>query len=216
MKGSPSDMSVECLDPADFLLIAEKITGIEVEALARLPRSREWQQAPSVRTISVVGSGVEFHNHELGPPGFSVIDEAGLEPMARYVTAMLPDRPYGAGVYAEGRVHVEHWTPTDDGLRRGQFRSVTGVGDEFRMLNPPQSTAAGRLIRQSDVLGPHGMGTLTGLRVAIVGAGGTGSQAALAIGYLGVEDLLILDDDIVEESNLNRLVTAGYVDLGEC
>ena len=81
------------------------------------------------------------------------------------------------------------------------------------MLNPPQSTAAGRLTRQSDVLGPHGMGTLTGLRVAIVGAGGTGSQAALAIGHLGVEDLLILDDDIVEESNLNRLVTAGYADL---
>ena len=156
---------------------------------------------------------VEFHNHEFGPPGFSVIDEAGLEPMARYVTAMLLERPYGAGVYADGRVHVEYWTPKSDGLHRGRFRSVTVSGDELRMLNPPQSTAAGRLTRQSDVLGPHGMGTLAGLRVAIVGAGGTGSQAALAIGYLGVEDLLILDDDIVEESNLNRLVTAGYADL---
>lgn len=156
---------------------------------------------------------VEFHNHELGPPGFSVIDEAGLEPMARHVTAMLPDRPYGAGVYAEGRVHVEHWTPNDDGLRRGQFRTVAVVGDEFRMLNPPQFTAGDRLTRQGDVLGTHGPGTLAGLRVAIVGAGGTGSHAALTIGCLGVEDLLILDDDIVEESNLNRLVTAGYADL---
>ena len=156
---------------------------------------------------------VEFHNHELGPPGFSMIDEAGLEPMARYVTAMLPGRPYGAGVYAEGRVHVERWTPKSDGLRRGRFRSVTVTGDEFRMLNPPQSTAAGRLTRQSDVLGPHGVGTLAGLRVAIVGAGGTGSQAALTVGYLGVEDLVVLDDDIVEESNLNRLVTAGLADL---
>ena len=156
---------------------------------------------------------VEFHNHELGPPGFSLIDEAGLEPMARYVNAMLPDRPYGAGVYAQGRVHVEHWIPKPDGLHRGRFRSVTVVGDEFRMLNPPQSTAAGRLTRQSEVLGPHGMGTLAGLRVAIVGAGGTGSQAALTVGYLGVEDLVVLDDDIVEESNLNRLVTAGYADL---
>ena len=156
---------------------------------------------------------VEFHNHELGPPGFSVVDEAGLEPMARYVTAMLPDRPYGAGVYAEGRVHVEHWTPGSGGLRRGRFRSVTVIGDEFRILNPPQSIAAGRLTRQGDVLGPRGVGTLAGLRVAIVGAGGTGSQAALTVGYLGVEDLVVLDDDIVEESNLNRLVTAGLADL---
>ena len=47
-----------------------------------------------------------------------------------------------------------------------------------------------------------------------MGAGGTGSQAAAyGLGYLGVEDLLILDDDLVEESNLNRLVTAGYADL---
>jgi death-on-curing protein len=31
-------MSVQCLDLADFLLIAESITGIEAEALTRLPR----------------------------------------------------------------------------------------------------------------------------------------------------------------------------------
>src|SRR5205085_5380931 len=40
---------------------------------------------------------VEFHNHHLGPPAFSRTDEDGLGPMANYVTAMLPDRPYGAG-----------------------------------------------------------------------------------------------------------------------
>ena len=31
-------MSVECLDLADFLLIAEQVTGVDVETLARLPR----------------------------------------------------------------------------------------------------------------------------------------------------------------------------------
>ena len=163
----------------------------------------------------VSGCGlVEFHSHQHGPPGFSPTDEAGLGPMARYVSAMLPDHPYAAGVYAQGRVHVEHWTPEPDGLRRDRFRSVTVIGDQLRVLNPPQSTAAGRLIRQSDVLGPHGMGTLAGLRAAIVGAGGTGSQTALTLAYLGLEDLAVLDDDLVEESNLNRLITAGAADIG--
>ena len=157
---------------------------------------------------------VEFHNHQHGPPEFSPIDEAGLAPTAGYVTAMLPDHPYGAGVYAEGRVHVEHWTREPCGLRRSQFRSVTVLGDQLRVLNPPELTADGRLMRQCDVLGPHGMGTIAGLRAAIVGAGGTGSQVALTVGYLGVGELLVFDNDPVDATNLNRLVTAGYADIG--
>ena len=157
---------------------------------------------------------IELHNHQQGPPRFSPIDEAGLEPTASYMTEMLPDHPYAAGVYAQGRVHVEHWTRAPDGLRRGRFRAVTVIGDKFRVLNAPGTGAANRLMRQGDVLGPNGMGTLAGLRVAIVGAGGTGSQLALMLAYLGLIDLVVLDDDIVEESNLNRLVTAGIADIG--
>jgi hypothetical protein len=55
---------------------------------------------------------------------------------------------------------------------------------------------------------------LSGLRVALIGAGGTGSHAALALAYLGVAELLVLDDDYVEVSNLNLLVTAGHADIG--
>jgi hypothetical protein len=52
------------------------------------------------------------------------------------------------------------------------------------------------------------------MRVAVVGAGGTGSHAALALAYLGVRNLLILDNDHVELNNLNRLVTATHADVG--
>ena len=61
---------------------------------------------------------IEFHNHHLGPPGFSHIDEAGLAPMAKYVTSLMPDRPYGAAVYADGRIHAEYWTREDEGIVR--------------------------------------------------------------------------------------------------
>jgi len=50
--------------------------------------------------------------------------------------------------------------------------------------------------------------------VAVIGAGGTGSHAALALAYLGVGDVLVLDDDHAEVTNLNRLVTAGHADIG--
>lgn len=157
---------------------------------------------------------VEFHNHQLGPPGFSPTDEEGITPTADYVTGLLPEQPYGAGVYVNGRVHVEHWHRTPTGLARARFDSVVLLGDHLRLLNAPAPPDAGRLVRQTDYLGKWGNATLAHLRVAVVGAGGTGSHVAVALACLGVRDVLVFDDDEVEESNLNRLVTAGVADLG--
>lgn len=157
---------------------------------------------------------VEFHNHQLGPPGFSPTDEEGLTPTADYVTGLLPDQPYGAGVYADGRVRVEHWHRTPTGLARAHFDSVVLLGDHLRLLNTPAPSDARRLVRQKDYLGISASATLAHLRVAVVGAGGTGSHVAVALAYLGVREVLVFDDDEVEESNLNRLVTAGVADLG--
>jgi len=157
---------------------------------------------------------VEFHNHHLGPPGFSHTDETGLAPMADYVTGLLPARPYGAGVYSEGRVHVEYWNPTSTGLVRAPFDSVIVIGDHLRLLNAQPPRVDSRLVRQTGYLGLCGTATLAHLRVALVGAGGTGSHIAVALAYLGVRQVSVFDDDEVEESNLNRLVTAGMADLG--
>ena len=157
---------------------------------------------------------VELHSHLLGPPAFSPTDEDGLAAMADYVTGLLPNRTYGAGVYAAGRVHVEYWCRSADGLRRGRFRSVTVHGDHLRVLNAPLDRRSDRLARQTALLGELGSATLSSLRVAVVGAGGTGSHAALALAYLGLSEVLVLDDDHAEVTNLNRLVTAGHADIG--
>src|SRR3546814_11256581 len=69
-------------------------------------------------------------------------------------------------------------------------------------------------MRQADVIGTTGTTTMKKLRVAVVGAGGTGSHVALALVYLGFTDVLILDDDIVETRHLHRLITATIADIG--
>lgn len=46
-------MSVECLDLADFLLIAEQVTGMQVEALARQPRLHMAQHALSAPNAGI-------------------------------------------------------------------------------------------------------------------------------------------------------------------
>ncbi len=68
--------------------------------------------------------------------------------------------------------------------------------------------------RQVLALGGPGHARVSGTRVAIVGLGGIGSIVALELAHLGVQDIVMIDADIVEESNLGRLSGATPGDVG--
>lgn len=51
---------------------------------------------------------------------------------------------------------------------------------------------------------PEQLARLAAARVGIAGAGGLGSNVALMLARSGVEDMLIIDHDVVDASNLNR------------
>ena len=63
-------------------------------------------------------------------------------------------------------------------------------------------------------VGPEGQRRLANARVLVVGAGGLGSPALLYLAAAGVGTLGIVDDDVVEGSNLQRQVIHGVSDLG--
>ncbi|WP_119697711.1 ThiF family adenylyltransferase [Microbacterium halotolerans] len=56
---------------------------------------------------------------------------------------------------------------------------------------------------------------LANAHVALVGAGGLGSPAVLALAAAGVGTLTVIDDDVVEVSNLQRQVMHRHDDVGE-
>lgn len=51
--------------------------------------------------------------------------------------------------------------------------------------------------------------------VAVVGCGGLGVPAAWTLAALGVPELVLVDDDVVELSNLHRQVLYGQADIGQ-
>ena len=68
--------------------------------------------------------------------------------------------------------------------------------------------------RQELAFGPALTRTLAALRIGIIGCGATGSATAILLTRLGARRLLLVDDDVVERTNLNRLHGASESDVG--
>lgn len=87
------------------------------------------------------------------------------------------------------------------------IRTISVVGDFFELHYVGRGSGRSRaeLHRQELAFGKSLTEDLARLRVGVVGCGGTGSAVAMLLARLGVGQVLLIDSDIVEETNLNRL-----------
>jgi len=69
--------------------------------------------------------------------------------------------------------------------------------------------------RTEMLLGQEGMRLLADSRVAIFGLGGVGSYAAEALARAGVGHLILVDDDCICETNINRQLHATHKTIGQ-
>ena len=71
-----------------------------------------------------------------------------------------------------------------------------------------------RFSRLALILGQEALDRLKGARVMVVGLGGVGSSCAEALARGGLGSLILIDGDVVEESNINRQALAFSSTLG--
>jgi len=64
------------------------------------------------------------------------------------------------------------------------------------------------------LLGAEGLDKLKTSRVSVFGLGGVGSYCAEALARCGIGEMTIIDDDVVEKSNINRQLVALHSTLG--
>ncbi len=85
--------------------------------------------------------------------------------------------------------------------------------DALDALSPRERERTARHTALSG-FGERAQRRLAASRVAVVGAGGLGSPAVLALAAAGVGELIVVDDDVVEISNLQRQVLHRAQDAG--
>lgn len=95
-------------------------------------------------------------------------------------------------------------------------RHVTVLGDAISVhLGDTPDETPEVLARQETAFGKPFNRKLQSLRVAVVGLGGTGSPLATLLARSGIGELVLIDGDDLEETNLNRVRGYRKADVGE-
>lgn len=170
---------------------------ILLNRLMRRARERSW----SVFTIHTHPGALE--------PWFSAADDCGDARLMPSMICRMPNAPHGSIVLVDN----------GSALARAFARDATSklvplhvVGRTLASTQPPRSVTEPWFARQELALGPHGQSKLRGLRVGVVGLGGVGSLVSLQLAHLGVGELVLIDGDVVEPSNLSRIAGATPTD----
>lgn len=128
---------------------------------------------------------------------------------------ILDGPPVGGLVFAREAVAGQIWLP--DGSRVPLAHLVV-PGRPIRRLFPAPlpnpSDADERYDRQARLFGDRGQDLLARQKVAIIGAGGGGSLLVEYLARLGVGHLVVIDPDVIELTNLPRIVGACLEDIG--
>jgi molybdopterin/thiamine biosynthesis adenylyltransferase len=144
---------------------------------------------------------------------FSMIDETNDREMASYISKKIPDILFGTMV--AGRANFQTRIYDKAAGRMVAIDQVWVIGQNIRK-EPERSGECDYqpFIRQVLLFGDRGQDKLFDTKVAIVGVGGIGSLVCEMICRLGVGRVILVDPDVVETSNLSRLVGATHNDVG--
>lgn len=157
------------------------------------------------------------HTHPFGNEAqFSGVDDAGEAETLPVVFARTGGQSHGSLVLGREAAAGRIFSVINSALKRCDV-SVIEVGEEVRIqFADPVATSQppSRFDRSVRAFGALGQSILAKVTVGIVGLGGIGSIVAEQLAHLGISRFILLDPDVLEESNLNRVVGSTQEDVG--
>jgi len=155
---------------------------------------------------------LKVHCHGIDYRRFSTTDDESDRLLFSAVTSLLNDDLPHASVIMLPDGELFGRMLGEDGAVVAPFASVMAVGDDLRVWTERRLSAAGFAVRHAQAFGSGTTELLRTLSVAVVGCSGTGSVVVEQLARLGVGRLVLVDPDVVEEKNLNRILNSGKED----
>lgn len=187
--------------PSQFTKATEYQIDIAPEFIAR-----------ALKTARTDGTSVFFaHSHPFAArAAFSAQDDRGEAVLMPTMFQRAGGRPHGALVV----------TAADVAARL--YRSPDGVSEAVHVVENARVHSAWSESSELDItydrtvraLGVEAQRRLSHLRVGVVGLGGMGSVVVQQLAYLGVGAFVLVDPDVVDATNLNRLVGSSQASVG--
>jgi molybdopterin/thiamine biosynthesis adenylyltransferase len=216
-------------ESAAFLLAGHKVIGSSEELIVRrmieIPKTEYRVQENyhldiSPRAINGLISLCEqnnlgvilCHSHPTDSP-YSPSDDHGEKRIAASIWKSIPNVPVGSLLISPAEVRARIWTH-----RAGHkpVSSITILGRHIStlFLNERQHRSnnnhADIYDRQILAFGSAGQDIISNARIAIVGLGGTGSPVAEQLARMGVKDIVLIDPDVFDPSNITRIYGSTY------
>jgi molybdopterin-synthase adenylyltransferase len=170
---------------------------------------------------------IDVHTHPFtqGRVAFSATDDGDEKSFSLFLKEKFEGLHYASIVFSQSRYSARVWTFSGGSLaaRSARIKTQTSpeniLSSDFRETTEAhyEKTAViggeGFFNRSAAVLGLDVMRTIMHDQViSIVGIGGLGSVVAEHLIHMGFHEINLIDPDILEMSNLNRVVGAYYED----
>ncbi len=199
-------------------LVVEEFVGLSHELSDRRVNGVTWpfeaHFAPdTITNIDRLGQSViTIHSHPKSGDEFSKIDDENDRELFASVNAWFDDdRINGAAIMLPDGSIVAR-SVEDDGQFRS-FRSINVVGDNILIWSSTKQKHATAYERKlSQTFGGGTLDRLRAMRVGVVGCSGTGSIMIELLTRNCVGQIVIVDNDVLEEKNLNRIINGSMVD----
>jgi proteasome lid subunit RPN8/RPN11 len=187
----------------------------------RKPDRVEWSPAEIVHLYEECRKSnlllLKIHCHPGYWPWFSEVDTVSDKELNETLTGWInrSDEIVSVIMLSDGSIfgRVVHST--------GEFEELTSiivVGNDIKRFGPigdhvdKISAEEDTQLRTKQAFGEGTINSLQRLKIGVVGCSGTGSIIAELLGRLGVGNIVLVDPDLVEYKNLNRILNTKKTD----
>ncbi len=203
------------------LLLVNELVHIPYDICeVRTPYRVTWSTDPIIPALDKAEKYnlgvVKFHSHPTGYNDFSDIDDVSDKGLFKSIYSMMNHaRPHASAVMLPngelfGRVI------TEDGNFQA-LNKISVIGNDLLFWQPFLSKPNEAIeLRTIQAFGEGTVQKLRSLKIGVVGCSGTGSPTIEQLIRLGVGELILVDPDIIEKKNLNRIInsTLAHAEAG--